>query len=104
MNPAVDLRCTLGWHITGHARNAAANRQVTIRDILEVIAAPEVTYTASHYGDGRYVYQRGIIALAVHQATRAVLTVLWRTSEDWDDHGFAAAMDATQRGPETPDR
>lgn len=92
MNTTVGLRATLGWRITEHARGAAARRHVTIREILEVIAAPEVTYTASNYGDGRYVYQRGMIALAVHQATKAVLTVLWRTTEDWDDAGFAAAM------------
>lgn len=84
------LSGTLGWRICRHAHAKASLRAVSTREILETIAAPERTYRAEHYGDGRWVYQRDQIALAVHPASKYVITVLWNHAGRWTDNQFAA--------------
>lgn len=90
MNATVDLRTTLGWRLSSHARTTTRDRAVPIADVLTVIADPEVTYTAYDYGPGRHVYQRGDLAVVVAPDTQEVITVLWRRQEQWTDAEFAA--------------
>jgi hypothetical protein len=86
----IDLRATLGWRLSAHARTKARARSVSVREVLEVVAAPDVTYTAFSYGPGRYVYQRGELAVVVLPASRIVVTVLWRHDGHWTDDEFAS--------------
>ncbi len=79
------LAPTLGWHLTGHARVAATRRGFAIADVLLAAAAPELTYSQEHYGAGRALHRRGHVAVAVHLPTKAVITVLLNSPEEWDD-------------------
>ncbi|NMR19180.1 hypothetical protein [Cellulomonas fimi] len=89
MTAVADIRSTVGWSLCPHARQKARIRGVSVRSILEVIAAPEVTYSAFDYGHGRFVYQRGDLAIVVIPERRTVVTVLWRRGEQWTDEEFA---------------
>jgi hypothetical protein len=80
-----DLGGTIGWKLTGHARRAAAERGFDLRDVLMAAASPEVRYTAYDYGIDREIRQRGDLAVAVHEPSRTVITVLWRHQERWTD-------------------
>lgn len=81
----VDLRSTLGWRLSSHARQAARDRGVSVHDVLMVIAAPEITHTAWDYAHGRIVYKRGDLAVVGAPDTRTVITVLWSTDQPWTD-------------------
>lgn len=85
----IDLTATYGWRLCTHARTMAKARSVSAREVLEVVAAPEVTYTAFSYGPGRYVYQRGELGVVVIPAVMIVVTVLWRHDGRWTDDEFA---------------
>lgn len=89
MSANVDLHSTLGWSLCDHARTKARLRAVSIRSVLEVIAAPEVTYSAFDYGPGRFVFQRGDLAIVVVPERLTVVTVLWRHDGQWTDEEFA---------------
>lgn len=85
----IDPKPSAAWHLSAHARTKARARAVSAREVLEVIAAPDITYTAFTYGPGRYVYQRGEIGVVVVPKTRIVITVLWRHDGQWSDDEFA---------------
>jgi hypothetical protein len=80
-----DLRQTLGWRLTAHARSAARSRGFTIPEVLLTAVDPEVVYTAYDYGPDREVRQRGDVAVAVVWSSKIILTVLWRHGEEWTD-------------------
>jgi len=88
MSAPVDLRRTYGWRLCSHARQCAAERAVTVRDILEVVADPQITRTATDYGEGRFVYTRGDLSVVVAPAARVVITVLWHTHDAWTSEEF----------------
>ncbi len=85
----IDLKATYGWRLCNHARSKAEARSVSAREVLEVIASPDVTYTAFSYGPGRYVYQRGELGVVVVPAIKIIVTVLWRHEGQWTDDEFA---------------
>ncbi len=89
MSAVVDIRSTLGWRLCPHARTAARHRQVARRDILTVVADPEVTYTAYDYGPGRRVFQRGDLAVVTVPEKKVIVTILWRQQAQWTDQEFA---------------
>src|SRR4051812_30069677 len=80
-----DLRVTLGWHLTRHARQAAANRGFGLSETLLTAARPDIRYTSSPYGPGREIRIRGDLAVAVHAPSRTVITVLWHREQEWTD-------------------
>lgn len=88
MSANIDLRATYGWHLSKHARTNAAERGVSTRDVLETIAAPEITYTAYNYGPGREVYKRGELAVVGDPRNKTVITVLWNTDAEWTSEQF----------------
>jgi hypothetical protein len=65
-------------------------------DVLLAVADPEVTYNAYDYGPGRFVNQRGHLAVVVAPSTRTVITVLLRSDDDWNDED---AQVVNRRGP-----
>ncbi|WP_454728193.1 hypothetical protein [Cellulosimicrobium protaetiae] len=85
----IDLKATYGWRLCPHARSKAATRSVSAREVLEVVAAPDLTYTAFSDGPGRYVYQRGELGIVVVPAIKIIVTVLWRHEGQWTDDEFA---------------
>lgn len=90
MSAPVDLRRTYGWRLCSHARQCAAERAIEVREILEVVANPQITRSASDYGEGRFVYTRGDLSVVVAPAARVVITVLWHTYDAWTNDEFRA--------------
>ena len=90
MSGQIDVRTTLGWRLCPHARTAARIRAVPIREVLEVVAAPEITYSAFDYSPGRYVYQRADLAVVAIPEQQLIITILWRRQGQWTDQEFAA--------------
>jgi len=88
MSAPVDLRRTYGWRLCNHARKAAAERGVTVREVLSVVADHDVRYTAYDYGPGRFVYNRGELSIVVAEASRVVITVLWHNLDQWTSAQF----------------
>jgi hypothetical protein len=80
-----DLRMTLGWRLTEHARTAARSRGFGLPEVLLTAADPEVVYTAYDYGPDREIHQRGDVAIAVVRSSKTILTVLWRHEDQWTD-------------------
>jgi len=74
-----------GWRFSGHARRMIAVRGFRLPDVIATCNMPEQTYTANTYGPGRWVYQRGHMGVAVHPASRTVITVLLREYGQWSD-------------------
>lgn len=73
--------------LSAHAQGRAAELGFSQDDVLRCVIRSDQTY-CSHpsYGPDRRVYQRGAIAVVVHETSRIVVTVLLRTSDDWS-HG-----------------
>jgi hypothetical protein len=90
-----DLRSTLGWRLCTHARDRAREREVSVREVLEVIASPDVVDAALDWGPGRYVYRRRDLAVVVVPATKWIITILWNNPARWTDEEFRAARLAT---------
>jgi len=70
-------------YLTKHARERAAERGITHAELFQVIGAPDVTYDQSNYGPNRQVRQRGPLGVVVDQSTGAVITVLFRSYDQW---------------------
>jgi hypothetical protein len=66
-----DLRPTLGWRLTSHARRQAANRGITVREVLAVVAACEAQYPGRA---GRTVLCGGTVIAVVDHVQRTVVT------------------------------
>lgn len=85
----IDPKQSAAWHPSAHARTKARARAFSVREVLETVAAPDLTYTSFIYGSGRYVYHRGELGVVVVPETGIVVTVLWRRSGHWTDDEFA---------------
>jgi hypothetical protein len=94
-----DLRQTLGWRLTEHARSAARSRGFTVAEVLLTALDPEVTYTAYDYGPDREVHQRGDVAVAVDRSSKVIVTVLWRHVDEWTDSEVLHTRASAMRGP-----
>lgn len=69
---------------SAHANDRAAELGFSQDDILRCVARPEQTYCSpAGYGPDRRVYQRGAVAVVVHEGSRVVVTVLLRTYDSW---------------------
>jgi hypothetical protein len=77
------LRQSLGWRISPHARERAAQRGYTRQEVLCACVAPEVTHTSCRAG--LLVYKRGTVSVVVNPQAMAVVTVLHRSHEPWID-------------------
>ena len=76
-----------GFRLTWHAAERMVEMGLTASDLEQVLDGFENRYEQSRYGEGRFVYQRG--GLAVGTAERAgdkpvIVTVLWNRKEQWD--------------------
>ncbi len=91
MSTTRNLTQTRGWRVAGHARTATTRRGFAMQDVLLAAVAPDLTYTQENYGPGRAIHRRGNIAVAVHEPTRTVITVLLNSAEEWDDADCRAA-------------
>jgi hypothetical protein len=80
-----DLSLTVGWRLTGHARRAALRRGFSVAEILLAASTPHVRYTSYGYGEGREIRQRDDLAVAVHEPSRTIITVLWHRPIPWTD-------------------
>lgn len=69
-------------HPTRHLVEKMNSRSVTWGEILEVINQPEATYGPDNRG--RVNYQKGRLCVVVDKYD-AVVTVLLRQEEQWDD-------------------
>jgi hypothetical protein len=79
------LAATLGWRLSRHAREKAASRDFTVREVLLAAADPRVRYSQNDYGPGRWMHQRGDVAAVVNIDSMTIVTVLWRHGETWTD-------------------
>lgn len=77
----IDLKTTIGWRFSGHARRRAAARGGNARAILETIADPEVKYPSGDHT----VMVRGDLAIVVDEPTATVITVLLHSDQGWSD-------------------
>lgn len=66
-----DLRPTLGWRLTGHAKQRAVERGITVREVLAVVAGCEARYPGRA---GRTILCRGTAIAVVNHASRTVVT------------------------------
>lgn len=76
-------------HPTPHLIEKMAARKVTWGDVVDVIESPEVTHGPN--SQGRYVHQKGQLAVVVTQQG-AVITVLLRQEGQWTDEDMKARM------------
>ena len=58
--------------------------------MLRTATDPEIAYSQDHYGQGRQIRQRGSMAVAVHEPTGVVITVLLRQLAPWTDEDAGA--------------
>lgn len=74
--------------VTRHARERAEQMGVDLADVYRVLADPQVTYEQPRLGPGRWIYQRGTLAVAVLVDERtgepAAISVLPRTTERYE--------------------
>ena len=80
------LAATVGWHLTTHAKHAAGSRGFTAAQALVAATDPDVRHEQHHRGKGRFICQRGEVAVVVHLPSQTILTVLWRHEQPWTDH------------------
>lgn len=80
-----NLRDTLGWRLSLHARAAADNRGFDRREILLAAADPELLYTCNNYGPDREAHIRGHLCVIVNAASKTVITVMLHSHEYRDD-------------------
>lgn len=66
-----DLRPTLGWRLTSHAKQQATNRGITVSEVLAAVAGCEAQYPGR---GGRTVLCRGTVIAVVDHASRSVVT------------------------------
>lgn len=75
-----------GWTLTLHAAKRMIEMDVYIEEVLLACAKPEVTYpgAADHPGkENCRTHQHGRIAVIVDPIEKNVVTVLWRTTEEY---------------------
>jgi hypothetical protein len=72
-----------GWQLTEHAKERAETRGYDIREVLHAAAEPEQTYASPKYGPTAAIHQRGDLAVAVDVATRTIISVLHKTTQQY---------------------
>jgi hypothetical protein len=72
---------------TVHAQRKMADRKVSCDEVELTIVKPETAYRGTGDRPDSKIYQRGTLAVVVKPIPEGVLviTILWRTSEKWDD-------------------
>jgi hypothetical protein len=85
MSGSAELQSSIGWRLTGHARDAVKRRGFLLRDVLLAAVAPDLAYSQENHGPGRAIHRRGSLAVAVHVPTRTIITVLLNSPYEWDD-------------------
>ena len=77
--------CDLVW--STHARRRANELGFSTSDLVQCVVDPEQSYCGHPaYGPDRRVYQRGDLAVVVHEPSRTVVTLLLRRLDRWE-HG-----------------
>lgn len=83
---------TLSWH----ARRRIGELWFAVRDVVDCVRQPEQNYGSNPaYGPDRRTYQRGDLAVVLHELTTKVVTVLLRSYDRWEhgrDHRGAAGQ------------
>ena len=78
------LSSTANAILSPHAEHRAAELGFSRDAVLQGVARPEQTYCSPRrYGPDRRVYQRGPVAIVLHEGSRTVITVLLRTPREW---------------------
>ena len=78
------LRSQADVVISKHAQDRARELGFSVDEVLRCVVRPEQTYgSPARYGPDRRVYQRGTVAIVVHEGSRVVVTVLLRTADNW---------------------
>ena len=81
------LADTTGIRLGIHAIERAMEFGYSLDDVYRCLARPDQTYGCPQaHGPDRRMYQRGDIAVVVHEPTRFAVTVLPRTPNRWE-HG-----------------
>ena len=76
-----------GIRLGTHATQRAMELGFSLDDVYRCLALPDQTYGCPQaHGPDRRMYQRGEIAVVVHEPTRFAVTVLPRTPNRWE-HG-----------------
>lgn len=76
-----------GIRLGSHAIQRAMEFGYSLDDVYRCLARPDQTYGCpSAHGPDRRMYQRGQIAVVVHEPTRFAVTVLPRTPIRWEHH------------------
>ena len=70
--------------LTNHARQAMMLRRVSMDDVLQVLAQPEVT-DRNREGDKRFFRDRLCVVTTVENRKLIVKTVLYRYGDKWTD-------------------
>lgn len=73
------------WRPTKHAVAKMTARDVAWAEVMEVLQRPEVVYRDTRRSPRQQVMQRGDLAVVVDPADGAVITVLLRSDQQWDD-------------------
>lgn len=71
-----------GWRFSPHAVLRAQELGFSLRDLVECLAAPEVSYGTEDGRPGR-VFQRGDVSVVALPEIRYVITALLRRTEVW---------------------
>ncbi len=84
------MHCTpteiAGWPLTRHAQDRAAEHGFDGAELSAALERPEVSYTQKNNGKLRQVRQEGRVAVVVDPVTRVVVTVLFRSPDEWRRH------------------
>ena len=74
-----------GWHLTRHARERIVERGFRRQQIERALLRPRTRYPSSGHGAGCWIYKSEPVALAVHEDSRVVITVLLASWGRWSD-------------------
>lgn len=82
------------WRFTGHALDRALDMALSAGELRAVLDDPDLCYTATDRGRGNsQVWRKGRIALVVDPTMRAVISVLWATTEVYDRDDISRCRD-----------
>lgn len=78
-----------GYFVTIHAAKQMISREILLREMREVLADPDQTYPmADRYPnhEHRRMVQGGRLGVVVDDSTREVITVVFRSADEWRAH------------------
>lgn len=79
-----------GWTLSHHAAERMVQMDACLEEVLLACARPDVTYPGANGHPGKdhcRTQQHGRIAVIVDPTEKNVVTVLWRTTEQYDREG-----------------